>query len=137
MSEHDGNHAGAHNMAQAVGRGFAFRCPNCGHGKLFRGFLTLVDHCEECGEPLSPYEPDLLLALLVGLVVVTVVAIVFFVAELSGAGSPLIYLTLLFPIAAAVTFLVLRPFKGALVGLMWSYQSDMPNRDDQDVNSND
>src|SRR5438132_11504980 len=30
-------------------RGLACRCPRCGKGKLFAGFLTLAPHCERCG----------------------------------------------------------------------------------------
>lgn len=120
MGEQDAKQGEARNKLQAVGRGFMFRCPNCGRGKLFAGFLAVVDRCEHCDEPLSGYEPDLLLALLVGLVVVTVIAIVFYAAEIEGWGSPMVYLTLLVPIATAVTVLVLRPFKGGLVGLLWA-----------------
>ena len=29
--------------------GLACRCPRCGKGKLFRGFLTLRPKCEHCG----------------------------------------------------------------------------------------
>src|SRR5438477_1835658 len=30
-------------------RGLACRCPRCGKGKLFAGFLTLAPRCEVCG----------------------------------------------------------------------------------------
>lgn len=128
MSEQNEEGAAPPDKLQAIGRGLVFKCPNCGKGKLFRGFLTLVDRCEECDEPLGRFEPDLLLALLVGLVVVTVVAVIFFVAEIAELGGPLIYITLLFPISTAVTFLVLRPFKGGLVGLMWAFRLHEPDR---------
>ena len=29
--------------------GMACRCPRCGRGRLFSGFLTLVEKCEICG----------------------------------------------------------------------------------------
>ena len=29
--------------------GLAGRCPNCGEGALFRGFLTVADRCDACG----------------------------------------------------------------------------------------
>src|ERR1700739_4101699 len=32
-----------------IGRGLAGRCPRCGKGKLFQGFLTLAPRCERCG----------------------------------------------------------------------------------------
>src|SRR2546423_13973338 len=31
------------------GHGLACRCPRCGKGKLFQGFLTLRPRCEACG----------------------------------------------------------------------------------------
>src|SRR5260370_20809819 len=32
-----------------IGRGLSGRCPRCGNGKLFQGFLTLAPRCERCG----------------------------------------------------------------------------------------
>ncbi len=29
------------------------RCPRCGAGRLFRGYLTVVDHCDRCGLALA------------------------------------------------------------------------------------
>ncbi|MEA2903171.1 MAG: hypothetical protein QOI12_558, partial [Alphaproteobacteria bacterium] len=29
--------------------GLACRCPRCGKGKLFQGFLTLRPRCDACG----------------------------------------------------------------------------------------
>jgi|SRR5690606_30374511 len=124
MSERDAHPAEPRRALRAMGRGIIGRCPNCGKGKLFSGFLALVPRCGTCGEPLERFEPDLLLALLVGLAVLTVAAHVFFAIELTGGGSPVLYLTLLFPITAVVTLLIIRPFKGGLVGLMWALHED-------------
>src|SRR5476649_197962 len=32
-----------------IGRGLLGRCPACGQGRLFQGFLTLRPACEKCG----------------------------------------------------------------------------------------
>lgn len=32
-----------------VVRGLTCRCPRCGKGRLFRGFLALAPRCEQCG----------------------------------------------------------------------------------------
>jgi len=32
-----------------IGRGLRGRCPGCGQGRLFQGFLTLRPRCESCG----------------------------------------------------------------------------------------
>lgn len=116
MPEHNTE---APSTSLAIRRGFLGKCPNCGKGKLFKGFLAEVEHCEVCDEPLSQYDPDLLLALSVGLVVVAAVALVYAIVETNGGGSPVVYLTLLFPVTAIVSVVVLRPFKGALTGYLW------------------
>jgi uncharacterized protein (DUF983 family) len=36
-------------VAQSALRGIACRCPRCGRGKLYSGFLTLRPNCEACG----------------------------------------------------------------------------------------
>lgn len=33
----------------SLSAGLRCRCPRCGDGKLFRGFLTLAPSCERCG----------------------------------------------------------------------------------------
>ena len=36
--------------SQSIWRcGMRGRCPRCGHGKLFNGFLTLAPKCNACG----------------------------------------------------------------------------------------
>ena len=32
-----------------LGRTLRLRCPQCGRGKLFRGWLSMPTECEECG----------------------------------------------------------------------------------------
>jgi uncharacterized protein (DUF983 family) len=36
-------------VAQTVLRGLACKCPRCGEGKLYAGFLDLRPACEHCG----------------------------------------------------------------------------------------
>jgi len=36
-------------VTQSALRGIACRCPRCGRGKLYAGFLTLRPRCESCG----------------------------------------------------------------------------------------
>jgi uncharacterized protein (DUF983 family) len=103
-----------------MGRGLLCRCPNCGRGPLFAGFLTQAPTCTTCNEQLGAYNAGLLTSLLVGLLVVFGFAIVFMAVELAGGASPGTYMMLLVPVAIAVPILALRPVKGALVGMLWS-----------------
>src|SRR3981081_3532329 len=36
-------------LTESALRGLACRCPRCGKGKLYAGFLTLRPSCESCG----------------------------------------------------------------------------------------
>jgi uncharacterized protein (DUF983 family) len=36
-------------LSTPITRGLRARCPRCGEGRLFQGFLTLRPKCERCG----------------------------------------------------------------------------------------
>ena len=50
------------------------RCPQCGEGRLFAGFLTVAPRCTECGLDLSKQDsgdgPAVFVILILGFVVV-------------------------------------------------------------------
>ena len=48
----------ARETSTAMLRGFLGKCPNCGEGRLFARFTTVVNHCERCGEDLSHQRAD-------------------------------------------------------------------------------
>lgn len=37
--------------------GLTCRCPRCGEGRLFRGFLTIAPDCEKCGQSFAFADP--------------------------------------------------------------------------------
>ncbi len=39
-------------------RGLRLRCPNCGQGRLLKGYLKQVDTCSSCGEALGHIRAD-------------------------------------------------------------------------------
>ena len=41
----------------SLSAGLRCRCPNCGQGKLFRGYLTLAEGCDQCGLDYSFADP--------------------------------------------------------------------------------
>ena len=108
----------------SVGRGIRCRCPNCGKGKLFSGYLQQNANCQECDQPLGRYDAGLLTALLVGLIIVLVFAGAFLAIELAGGASPFNYLTILLPISVAASLVVLRPCKGGLIGFLWALRAN-------------
>ena len=123
MPEIDAEQIKSRPIWQSMKRGMKCKCPNCGKGKLFDGFLEQVDVCSECNEPLAQFNAGLLLPLIVGLVVVFIFAAIFLVIELNGGTSPGMYLAVLLPTSIIASMLLLRPCKGAVVGFMWAMRT--------------
>lgn len=116
------HHSGrpARPLAQAMLRGFLGKCPNCGEGKLFRGFTKSVDHCATCGEQISHHRADDLPAYLVITIVGHIVLGGFMAAELMLEWSSWQHLALWVPLTIILSLALLQPVKGAVIGLQWA-----------------
>ncbi len=105
-------------MLTALGRGFMCKCPACGQTKLFNGYLRVVDDCSNCGAPLAEYRaddaPPYFTIFVVGHIVVPLMFIVSRETNLSDLVQGLIWV----PVSLGLTLGLLRPIKGATVGLM-------------------
>ncbi len=101
-------------------RGLACKCPNCGKGQIFDGFLKVKPACEKCGEDLSHHRADDLPAYLniffVGHVVLGTM-MVFMTWKLLSMWATM-FVTIFICVAAA--FLFMRPLKGMVVGIQWA-----------------
>ena len=109
--------------------GLACRCPNCGKGPLFEGFLKVRDHCGACGFDLRKADsgdgPTVFIILIGG-------GAVCFGALISDVAlHPPLWLELTFwPIAAIVLCLaLLRPFKGVMVAMQFHNQASEARND--------
>ncbi len=105
-------------LGQALWRGANNRCPICGQGRVFRGFLRVVDRCESCEAPLGTLRaddaPPYFTIFIVGHLFVPPILW----AEKAYEPSVMFYALVVLPLFALVTTLMLRPIKGATVGLM-------------------
>ena len=110
-------------MTGLVVPGLLGRCPRCGRGKLFQGFLALRPRCERCGLDFSFVD--------------SADGPAFFVMFLSGfivAGSALaveilysppywVHALLWGPLILVTTLLPLRPMKGLLIALQYHHKA--------------
>ena len=102
----------------ALGRGLAGHCPGCGKAHLFRGFLKVVPACANCGAPLglarADDAPPYFTILITGHIVIPLLLI------MQKYGNPPAWeLSAIFlPLTLALALGLLRPVKGALVGVM-------------------
>ncbi|MGE0499924.1 MAG: DUF983 domain-containing protein [Rhizobiaceae bacterium] len=110
----------ARQVMQAMTRGFRGRCPHCGKGRLFRSFLKTVDRCEICDEEMHHHRADDLPAYLVVVIVGHVVVGAFMGVEATSSLSTAQHLAIWIPLTIISAVALLRPVKGAVVGLQWA-----------------
>ena len=107
-------------MKRSVLRGFRRRCPNCGEGTLFDGYLKVRDECPACGEVLHHHRADDGPAYLTILVVGHLMAPLMHIVFTRFRPDPLVMATG-FTIGCVALCLYLLPrLKGLVVGIQWS-----------------
>ena len=104
----------------AMWRGARGRCPNCGEGALFRGYLQVVDRCGSCGEDLHHQRADDAPAYLTILVVGHVMLPMVLGVEEFFAPPIWVHLVLWGTLLPLACLALLRPIKGAVVGMQWA-----------------
>lgn len=116
---------------QAMKWGALNRCPNCHHGELFSSFVKTHDHCSECGEGLHHHRADDLPAYLVILVVGHIVVGLFMGVEATTTLAMWQHLAIWIPVTIFMSLALLRPVKGAVIGLQWAlYMHGFGGHDD-------
>ncbi len=127
------NHTGrvARPLWTAIKRGFMCRCPNCGEGRLFKSFLKTADSCERCGEEMHHHRADDLPAYLVVVIVGHIIVGAFMGVEATSTLSTWQHLAIWVPLTIISALALLRPTKGAVVGLQWAlYMHGFGGEDD-------
>jgi len=110
-------------LLQSVLRGLACKCPRCGEGKLFAGFLTLRARCEACGLDYTFIDagdgPAVFIILLAGAIVVACALIV----EVKYQPPFWLHAVLWLPLILATTLLPLRAMKSLLIALQFHHKA--------------
>ncbi len=99
------------------------RCPRCGEGHIFNGFLTLRDTCEVCGLDFSYADPADGPAVFVQLFACAPGVIFTLLLEIMASPPLWVPLVTSLPILLATTVLPLRPIKGWLVASQFFFQA--------------
>lgn len=100
--------------------GLTGRCPRCGEGRLFHGFLALRPHCEVCGLDYgfadSADGPAVFIMLIAGFAVLGAALFV----EITYEPPIWLHLVMWLPMAVIVCVGLLRPMKGLAVALQFA-----------------
>lgn len=103
----------------AVSVGLRGRCPRCGEGRLFSGFLKPADRCVNCGLDYGFADagdgPAVFVILIIGFVLVGLALWL----EINY-GPPLwLHLAIWIPLATAMSLMLLRMLKGLMIALQY------------------
>jgi uncharacterized protein (DUF983 family) len=107
-------------VARAMRLGFMGRCPNCGEGKIFAGYTAIADHCDSCGQAFHHHRADDLPPYLTILIVGHIVVPLMLFVERTWRPEIWIHIALWIPLTLGLTLALLRPIKGAVIGLQWA-----------------
>jgi len=100
------------------------RCPRCGEGPVFKGYLQLRESCPECGLDYSFADPADGPAFFVMCAVGVVGMVAFMIFEFTVHPPIWVHFVVTFPILAAMCLSVLRPFKGWMVSEQYFHKAE-------------
>ena len=106
-------------------RGFRKRCPSCGEGPIFSGYIKQTETCPNCGETLGEFRADDGPAYFTILIVGHIIVAAMLIVELRYHPSMLVHLSLWIPLTLILSFVLLPPIKGALIGLQWAHKAGL------------
>ena len=110
--------------------GLAGRCPSCGEGHLFEGFLTVAERCEACGFDLKKADSGDGPAVFVILIAGFVVAFSALIVEVAWRPPIWLHLVLWIPATLVISLLLLRPLKGIMLASQFMNRASEARRDD-------
>jgi uncharacterized protein (DUF983 family) len=103
--------------------GLACRCPRCGRGRLYAGFITLRPACPECGLDYGPADsgdgPAVLIILVLGAVVVALALIV----EAKFQPPLWVHAVIWIPVILGGAMGMLRPLKATMIALQFHHRA--------------
>lgn len=103
--------------------GLTCRCPRCGRGRLFAGFLSLKPHCEVCGLDYAFVDsgdgPAVFVILIAGFLVCGALLLV----EVRYQPPLYVHALIGLPLILAATLLPLRLFKSLLIALQFHHRA--------------
>jgi uncharacterized protein (DUF983 family) len=110
-------------LSFAIMAGLSGRCPRCGKGKLFRGFLQLQSRCRACGLDYGfadPGDGPAVFAMFIGGFIVVAAALI---VEFAYQPPFWLHALLWAPLILIVTLGPLRLLKGLLIALQYHHRA--------------
>ncbi len=103
---------------EALSRGLRGRCPCCGEGRLFQGYLKLVPECSHCHAPLGEIRADDAPPYFTIFVTGHLLVPLLLWVEKAYEPPIWVHMVIWLPLFTIACIALLRPIKGAVVGWM-------------------
>lgn len=103
--------------------GWKGRCPRCGQGRLFKGFITPVERCANCGLDMrfsdSGDGPAVFIIMIVGFLIVGAALAV----EFTLAPPIWVHMVIWLPLTVIMAVGLLRPLKGLMIAQQYRHSA--------------
>lgn len=110
--------------ADPVSAGLSGRCPRCGEGRLFEGFLNVPPSCRSCGLDYrfadSGDGPAVFVILIAGFLVVGLLLW----TEIRYEPPIWVHLVIFLPMTLILCLGMLRPLKGVMIALQYRNRAE-------------
>lgn len=106
-----------------IGRGLRGRCPRCGEGRLFQGFLNVRPSCDRCGLDFNFADAGDGPAVFVILIGGAIVVFAALITEVVYRPPYWLHAALWLPLILLVTLAPLRLIKGLLIALQYHHKA--------------
>lgn len=113
-------HRAERRVGEAMLRGARSRCPACGEGNLYTGYLKIADHCPSCGEALHHQRADDAPPYFTMFIVGHVALGGLMTIEQMVRPPIWVQAAIWLPFVVLASLFLLPRVKGVLVGLQWA-----------------
>jgi len=118
------------NEPSPMAAGLRGRCPRCGEGHMFDGFLALQNSCDNCGLDYdfadSADGPAVFIMFIVGFVVVGLAMWV----EFTFTPPIWLHLVMWFSLTIVLALALARPLKGIMIALQYHHRAEEGRREE-------
>lgn len=122
-ADHDVDVTASYPPLSPFSTGIRCRCPRCGFGKLFDGYLTIAATCSHCGLDLAASDSGDGPAIFVIFIVGPIVTGLALWTEMTFSPPIWFHMIMWLPLVLGGSLWLLRPFKAVLVALQYKHKA--------------
>ncbi len=123
--------AAGYERESPIRTGLAGKCPRCGRGSLFAGFLDIAEDCNVCRLDLSQQNSGdagpFFLVMIIGVVIVGLALVV----EMNFSPPVWLHMVVWMPSSLILSLALLRPAKGIMIALQYRHRVQFESDNDQ------